>query len=143
MMESIGDFITWATGTEKPFIMGIIIAVVMGMILTAPISSAAIATLNQPNRSCWWSGSCWLLYPNAWLCSDDRKDNSIGEVISIGIGTSMLQFKNILKKPIIWLPTIIVSAILGPLSTILFKTQTDSYRCWYGNLGVSWTIWNF
>ena len=38
-------------------------------------------------------------------------------VISVGIGTSMLQFKNILKKPIIWLPTIIASAILGPIST--------------------------
>jgi hypothetical protein len=29
----------------------------------------------------------------------------------------MLQFKNIVKKPIIWLPTIIASAILGPVST--------------------------
>ena len=46
-----------------------------------------------------------------------RKDNNIGTVISIGIGTSMLQFKNILKKPIIWLPTIIASAIVGPIST--------------------------
>ena len=46
-----------------------------------------------------------------------RKDNNVGTVISIGIGTSMLQFKNILKKPVIWLPTIIASAILGPIST--------------------------
>ena len=29
----------------------------------------------------------------------------------------MLQFKNILRKPIVWLPTIIASAILGPIST--------------------------
>ena len=42
-------------------------------------------------------------------------------VISIGIGTSMLQFKNILKNPLIWLPTIIASAILGPISTCVLK----------------------
>ena len=50
-----------------------------------------------------------------------RKDNNIGMIISIGIGTSMLQFKNIIKKPIIWLPTIIASAILGPISTVWLK----------------------
>ena len=45
------------------------------------------------------------------------RDNNVGKVISVGVGTSMLQFQNILKKPLIWLPTIIVSFILGPIST--------------------------
>ena len=34
-----------------------------------------------------------------------------------------MSFKNILKKPIIWLPTIIASAILGPIATCLVKTE--------------------
>lgn len=135
MMKSIGDFITWAT-ERQPFIMGIIIAVVMGMILTAPISSAAIAiSINLTGLAGGAAvvGCCTQMLGFAVM---SRKDNSIGEVISIGIGTSMLQFKNILKKPIIWLPTIIVSAILGPLSTILFKTQTDSTGAGMGTSGL-------
>jgi len=54
-----------------------------------------------------------------------RKDNSLGAVLSIAFGTSMLQFKNVLRKPIVWLPPIIVSAVLGPLSTIVFRAETS------------------
>ena len=65
-----------------------------------------------------------------------RKDNNIGMVISVGIGTSMLQFKNILKKPIIWLPTIIASAILGPISTCLTKTICMGSSAGMGTAGL-------
>ena len=117
-------------GTETvPFVMGIIVAVLMGMALTAPISSAAIASMIFVIQE----GSTIADYRGLILASgaavvgcscqmigfaiQSRKDNNIGTVISVGIGTSMLQFKNILKKPTIWLPTIIASAILGPIST--------------------------
>ena len=109
-----------------PFIMGIIVAVVMGMALTAPISSAAIASIVFTG-----TGEGLALASGAAVigcCTQmigfaiqSRKDNNIGMIISIGIGTSMLQFKNIIKKPIIWLPTIIASAILGPISTVWLK----------------------
>lgn len=105
-----------------PFFMGIIIAVVMGMALTAPISSAAIAVVVFTGEGVGLElasgaaviGCCTQMIGFA---IQSRKDNNIGMVLSIGIGTSMLQFKNILKKPIVWLPTIIASAILGPIST--------------------------
>ena len=107
-----------------PWLMGIVVAVVMGMALTAPISSAAIAAMVFVSSSASPGlqiasgaaiiGCCTQM---VGFAIQSRKDNSIGMVISIGIGTSMLQFKNILRKPIIWLPTIIASAILGPIST--------------------------
>ena len=115
--------------TVVPFLMGIIVAVLMGMALTAPISSAAIAAmvfiLPQGAYPSAYQGLMIASGAAVIGCStqmvgfaiQSRKDNSLGMVISIGIGTSMLQFKNILKKPIIWLPTIIASAILGPIST--------------------------
>ena len=59
-----------------------------------------------------------------------------GQVISVGIGTSMLQFKNILKKPILWLPTIITSAILGPISTMVFKMECNSVGAGMGTCGL-------
>ena len=65
-----------------------------------------------------------------------RKDNNIGTVISIGIGTSMLQFKNILKKPVIWLPTIIASAILGPVSTCWLELTCMGASAGMGTAGL-------
>ena len=111
-----------------PFIMGIVVAVLMGMALTAPISSAAIGAMiftgemmvdGKLTGLAIASGAAIVgcCAQMVGFAVQSRKDNSVGMVISIGIGTSMLQFKNILKKPIIWLPTIIASAILGPIST--------------------------
>ena len=131
----VGTFVNEATDYQ-PFIMGIIISVIMGMALTAPISSAAItATLGLSGLAGGASviGCCVQMLGFAVM---SRKDNNIGTVISIGIGTSMLQFKNILKKPIIWLPTIIVSAILGPIGTCLFKLKCNSVGAGMGTSGL-------
>lgn len=137
MMNGIANFIKKATEAQ-PFFMGIIIAVVMGMALTAPISSAAIAISLGPTFSGIAAGAavvgCCVQMLGFAVMS--RKDNNIGMVISVGIGTSMLQFKNILKKPIVWLPTIIVSAILGPISTLVFKAACDYTGAGMGTSGL-------
>ena len=143
------------SGTNAvPFVMGIVVAVVMGMALTAPISSAAIAamiftlpegvTIAMALADPAYSGLVIASGAAIVGCStqmvgfavQSRKDNNIGMIISIGIGTSMLQFKNILKKPVIWLPTIIVSAILGPLSTCLIKTVCMGSSAGMGTAGL-------
>ncbi len=115
--------------------MTIIIAVVMGMLLTSPLSSAAIAiaiTLDGP------AGGAAVIGCTAQMIGfavQSRKDNNIGMVLSIAFGTSMLQFKNILLKPIIWLPTIIASAILAPIAYLLFNTQTTQFGSGMGSSG--------
>lgn len=105
-----------------PFVMGIVVAILMGMALTAPISSAAIAAMvfiGEGEGLAIASGAAIIgcCCQMVGFAIQARKDNPLGMVISIGIGTSMLEFKNILKKPTIWLPTIVASAILGPIST--------------------------
>lgn len=136
-------------GTEAvPFVMGIVVAVLMGMALTAPISSAAIAAMIFVIPA----GADPAMYQGLMIASgaavvgcsaqmvgfavQSRKDNSIGMVISIGVGTSMLQFKNILKNPFIWLPTIIASAILGPISTCLVKVVCMGSSAGMGTAGL-------
>ena len=133
-----------------PFFMGIIVSVVMGMALTAPISSAAIAALVfsgtgeglEIASGAAVIGCCTQMIGFA---IQSRKDNNIGMVISIGIGTSMLQFKNILKKPIVWLPTIIASAILGPISTCWLKLKCigDGNNSGMGTAGLVGVIGTF
>ncbi len=135
MMTALGVFVDNAT-TLQPFLMGIIIAVVMGMVLTAPISSAALAIaigIGGIAGGAAVVGCCVQMLGFAVM---SRKDNNIGIVLSVAFGTSMLQFKNILRKPIIWLPTIIVSAILGPLSTLVFKTECVSTGAGMGTSGL-------
>lgn len=144
-----------------PFFMGVIVAVIMGMALTAPISSAAIAamiftlpegmTIAMALADPAYSGLVIASGAAIIGCStqmvgfaiQSRKDNNIGMVISIGIGTSMLQFKNILKKPIIWLPTIITSAILGPISTCWIKTVCMGSSAGMGTAGLVGQIGTF
>lgn len=134
MMNSLGDFINYATDSQ-PFLMGIVIAVIMGMCLTAPISSAAICLsigINGIAAGAAAVGCCTQMVGFA-ICS--YKKNGFNGLISIGIGTSMLQFTNILKKPIIWLPTIITSAILGPISTCLLKMTNTPAGAGMGTCG--------
>ena len=134
--------------TAAPFVMGVVVSVLMGMALTAPISSAAIAAIVFPVAALSDpTGNAGLILASGAAvigCStqmvgfaiQSRKDNPIGVVISIGIGTSMLQFKNILKKPIIWLPTIITSAILGPISTCWLKLTCIGPSAGMGTAGL-------
>lgn len=160
--KSIGYIVGVATEAQ-PFIMGIIISVVMGMALTAPISSAAIAamiltvtdTTQNPDAIAIAGGAALVgcSVQMVGFAIQSIRDNKIGTVISVGIGTSMLQFKNILKKPIIWLPTIIVSAILGPVSTCVLKLKCTGSSAgmgtsglvgqigMYSQMGSTWQTW--
>ena len=53
------------------------------------------------------------------------RENKIGGLLAQGVGTSMLQVPNIVRKPVIWLPAIISSAILGPVSTLVFQYRSQ------------------
>ena len=108
--------------------MGILVAVIMGMALTAPISSVAIAVAISLGDIPLAAGAAVVgcSVNMIGFAIQSIYDNNIGKVISVGIGTSMLQFKNILKKPVIWLPTIITSAIMGPIATCLVKVKCNT-----------------
>lgn len=150
---SVTYAVQWLVGTSTqavPFVAGMVVAVLMGMALTAPISSAAIAAMvfNKFDSSSMSPEMLQglILASGAAVvgCStqmigfavQSRKDNNVGTVISIGIGTSMLQFKNILKKPVIWLPTIIASAILGPISTCWLELRCMGASAGMGTAGL-------
>lgn len=144
LTTAIGKFIGIAT-EYQPILMGVVIAVVMGMALTAPISSAAIAATIfteaalEANAYVAIAGGAALIGCSCQMLGfaiQSRKDNGIGTVFAIGIGTSMLQFKNILRKPIIWLPTIITSAILGPISTTIIKMKCMGTAAGMGTSGL-------
>ncbi len=116
-----------------PIPMSIVIAVVLGILLTSPISSAAIAIAISLQGIAGGAAVIGTTTQMIGFAIQSRKDNNIGMVLSIAFGTSMLQFKNILRKPIIWLPTIITSAILAPMFYLIFGVETSKVGAGMGS----------
>lgn len=122
--KSIGNVIMWATDLH-PFLMGIIVSVIVGMVLTLPISSAAICAafgLTGLAGGAAVAGCCAQMIGFAVM---SYRENKVGGLVSQGIGTSMLQMGNIVKNPKIWIPPTLAAAITGPLATCLFKLRMD------------------
>ena len=132
---AIGEFVNSAT-TLQPILMGIVVSVLMGIILTSPFSSAGIAISFGISGLAGGAAVVGCAVHMLGFAVMGRKDNDVGTTISVGLGTSMLQFKNAMKKPGLWLPVIIVSAILGPLSTTVFQTLTDATGAGMGTSGL-------
>lgn len=120
----LGQTIMWTTELQ-PFLMGVIVAVLMGIFLTLPISSAAICaalSLTGLAGGAALAGCCAQMVGFAVMSFAANKWSGL---VAQGIGTSMLQMGNIVKKPVIWLPTIIASAIIGPIATCLFHLEMN------------------
>lgn len=131
----IGNLINQGVNMQ-PLFMSIVVAVLMGMALTAPISSAAIGVMLELNglaAGAALAGCCAQMIGFAIMSMDD---NDIGDVIAIGIGTSMLQFKNIIKHPVIWIPPILTSVIIAPISTCLLEISCSSVGSGMGTAGL-------
>lgn len=116
-------FISWlikVSTNAVPVLMCIIISALVGMALTAPISSVAICVAIQIGNTPLAAGAALIgcCTQMVGFAVHTARDNKWGSVLAVGIGTSMLQFKNIIKKPLIWVPTIVVSALLGPLAML-------------------------
>ena len=63
-------------------------------------------------------------------------DNGWGGLISQGLGTSKLQFGNIVRKPAIWLAPTLTSVILGPISACVFKMENIATSAGMGTSGL-------
>ncbi|MDO4433030.1 MAG: PTS sugar transporter subunit IIC [Alysiella sp.] len=135
IMQEIGNFITWSVDLQ-PFIMSIVLAILMGMILTLPISSAAIAIaldLNGLAAGATTIGCCCQMVGFAVM---SFKENRWGGLISQGLGTSMLQMPNIMKNPQICLPPIISSALIAPIATLIFQMKNVPTGAGMGTSGL-------
>ncbi len=122
--KALGEIIRWATH-QQPLIMGIVISVVMGMILTLPISSAAICAglgLTGLAGGAAVAGCCAQMIGFAVI---SFRENRWGGLVAQGLGTSMLQVPNIFKNPRIWIAPTLASAITGPLATMLFRLEMN------------------
>ena len=150
VMYYLGVFIATAT-TLQPLLMGIVISVVVGIILTLPISSAAIcamifsqaaidaAALNGTDEGLLLAGGAAAVGCCAQMVGfaiSSFRENKWGGIVSQGLGTSMLQMGNIVRRPQIWIPPTLASAIIGPISTVIFKLKCAGVAAGMGTCGM-------
>ena len=134
-MKLIGGVINLST-QQSPVPMGILVSVLMGIILTLPISSAAIAiSLGLTGLAAGASVVGCASHMIGFAVMSYR-ENGFGGFIAQGFGTSMIQISNIIKNPKIFIPPIITSAILGPISTVVFKMKADKIGAGMGTSGL-------
>lgn len=140
LVELLGQGIELATAIT-PFFMGIVISVTMGILLTLPTSSAAMwvaIAMTAP------SSDTMMIAGGAAVCGcaahmvgfavQSFRENGWGGLVAQGLGTSMLQIPNLMRRPIILVPPVIASAIVGPLSTMVFCLRCNATG---GGMGTS------
>lgn len=148
-VDLIGQGIGIAT-MVTPAVMGIIIAVCMGILLTLPTSSAAIwVAIAAPVLAVGSSASIEvqnaIYLAGGAACAgcachmvgfavQSFRENRWGGLIAQGLGTSMLQIPNLMRHPQILIPPIIASVVAGPLSTCVFGLRCDATG---GGMGTS------
>ena len=134
-MTWLGSLINWGT-EQAPFLMGIIVSVLMGIILTLPISSAALGVILGLSGLAAGAATVGCCANMVGFAVASFRENKVNGLLAQGLGTSMLQIGNIVKKPVIWLPAIIASAILGPVSTLVFKMTNNATGSGMGTAGL-------
>lgn len=122
----IGNFIMWAT-EMRPFVMGLLVSAVMGAVLTLPISSAAICAafgLTGIAGGACVAGCCAHMVGFAVA---SWRENRFQGLAAQGLGTSMLQVPNLMRKPVLWLPAVAASLVGGPLATCVFHLEQNGF----------------
>ena len=120
---------------QHPVIGGIVVSVLMGMILTLPISSAAIGVSMSLSGLAAGAATIGCCCNMVGFAVASFRENKMGGLVAQGVGTSMLQVPNIVKKPIIWLPAIISSAVLGPVSSAVLRMTSTPVGSGMGSAG--------
>ena len=134
-MDLFGNLIKTATEMQ-PLFLGMLVAALMGIGLTLPISSAAICimlTLDGIAGGAATAGCCAQMVGFAVM---SFKENGWGGLVAQGIGSSMLQLPNIIKNPKVWLPPILASMITGPISTCIFRLENIPAGAGMGTCGL-------
>lgn len=135
MMVGLGDIIIEATKL-RPFFMGIVVSLIVGMVLTLPISSAALCMmlgLSDLAAGAATAGCCAQMVGFAVI---SFKVNRFDGLLAQGLGTSMLQIPNIVKNWKIWLAPSLASMITGPIATCVFQLKNTPLGAGMGTSGL-------
>ncbi len=133
-MVVFGSWIEWAT-EQRPITMGIIVAALMGLALTAPISSAAIAIMLGLEGIAAGAATIGCSAQMIGFAVSSFRENKWGGLFAQGIGTSMLQVPNIVRHPLILIPPTVAGIVLAPIGTTLLILENNAAGAGMGTSG--------
>ncbi|MFI3225997.1 MAG: PTS sugar transporter subunit IIC [Clostridia bacterium] len=125
IMYAFGDVINTATEMQ-PLYMGILVSVVVGVVLTLPISSAALCIMLGLSGLAGGAAVAGCSAQMVGFAVASYRENKMGGLLAQGLGTSMLQVPNIFRRPQIWLAPTLAAAFTGPIATLIFKLEISS-----------------
>jgi len=134
-MTFLGNIIIYATSVQ-PLLTGMIIAVVVGLALSGPISSAALAIMLGLSGLAAGAATAGCAAHMIGFAFMSYKENKMGGLVSQGLGTSKLQLPNIVKNPRILIPPVIASIIGGALATTVFMMENVAAGAGMGTSGL-------
>ncbi len=135
LMAGLGEVVNRATELS-PLPMGILVSVIVGMVLTAPISSAALCIMLDLSGIAAGAAVVGCSAQMVGFAVASFRENGWGGLVSQGIGTSMLQFGNIMRRPQIWIAPTLASAVLGPISTCVLRMTNTASGAGMGTSGL-------
>lgn len=135
LMVALGALIMKATELH-PVPMGIIVSVMMGLVLTAPISSAALAMMLKLGGLAAGAATVGCAAQMVGFAVASYRENGWGGLVSQGLGTSMLQVPNIVRNPMILVPPTLAAAIVGPMATTIWPMQNVPAGAGMGTSGL-------
>ncbi|WP_239749622.1 PTS sugar transporter subunit IIC [Mammaliicoccus sp. O-M53] len=134
-MKELGSWIQLST-EQQPLLMGMFVSFLVGITLSSPISSAALALMlglsGTAAAAATIGGCCHMI----GFAVTSYKDNGISGVIAHGIGTSKLQIPNYLKQPFILIPPVIASLIVAPIMTVCWPMENNAAGAGMGSSGL-------
>jgi uncharacterized membrane protein len=142
LMTGLGRVIMNATELQ-PFWMGIVVSVIVGLVLTAPISSAALCIMLDLSGIAAGAATVGCCAQMVGFAVISFRANGIGGLFAQGIGTSMLQVPNIIKNPWIVVPPTLAAAVLGPVATTGFHMTNIAAGAGMGTSGFVGQIGTF
>lgn len=142
LMKWLGKSIETATQWQ-PFAFGIFISVVVGLALTAPISSAALCMTLELSGLAAGAATVGCCAQMVGFAAVSFRENGIGGLVAQGLGTSMLQIPNICKNPWILLPPTLAAAVIGPTATVVFEMENSPVGAGMGTSGLVGQIGTF
>lgn len=134
-MTSLGNWIMWGT-EQQPIVMGIIVATLMGLALTAPISSAAIAFMLDLGGLAAGAATVGCCAQMIGFAVSSYRENKVGGLLAIGLGTSMLQVPNIIRYPLILIPPTVAGVLIAPFATTIGQMTNNAAGAGMGTSGL-------
>ena len=141
-MTALGEAMMWA-GEQQPVLMCIVVGILMGIVITGPTSSAALAMVLELEGPIAGAATIGCAAQMMGFALSGYRDNGLSGIVPLGMGTSMLQLPNVIKKPIIIIPPLLAGAILAPIGVIVFGITNIPAGAGMGTSGLVGPIMTF